>query len=147
MVPFGFSVGDFVSLIALAQKVGKALKESRGSAHEIRSAVQLLNSVAAAVEESRAIFVAAESSVGVRSTSVLNGIISESIICKQIIENFMTRSRSYTDAMVNGQGSRVRREWKKVSWCLFHDKDVHSLESHLQCHLVALAMYNIAHSR
>lgn len=147
MVPFGFSVGDFVSAIALAQKIGKALSESRGSSYEINAAVQLLSSVAAAVEESRLIFVAAESLNGIHSPSILNGIVTESQKCRQIMDTFMTRSKSYTNALVNGQGSRAKREWKKVTWCLFHEKDIHNMENNLQCHLTALCMYNVAHLR
>lgn len=147
MASFGFSVGDFVSAIVLVRKVGKALSESRGSPNEVSSAVQLLSSVAGALEESRAIFISTETTSGLHSPSILNGIITETKICKKIIEDFMQRSRSYTDALANGQGSRAKREWKKVTWCLFHDNDIRNLQHHLQSHLLALCMYNVAHSR
>lgn len=40
MVPFGFSVGDFVSAIVLTMKTGKALQEAGGASAECRLVVQ-----------------------------------------------------------------------------------------------------------
>ena len=147
MAPFGFSVGDFIAVGILIQTVAKALSESRGSSAHIRSTVQLMSSLSAAISEASAIFTTAEAlppaAIGGAPPSVINGIVTETLLCRQLIEAFLKRSKSYTDALVNGQGARTRREWKKVTWCLFHDKDIHSLEMGLQGHLFALNLYII----
>ena len=151
MAPFGFSVGDFITVGILIHSVAKALSESRGSAAQIRSTVQLLSSLSTAISEASTIFATSEarspSALGGASPSVINGIVTETLLCRQLIEAFLKRSKSYTDALVNGQGARMKREWKKVTWCLFHEKDIQTLEMGLQGHLFALNLYIITDLR
>jgi hypothetical protein len=151
MAAFGFSAGDFVAVIKLVSDIGTALSESRGSVNEVRSIVQLLASLTNALEEAKTVFSAyllsSSPAEKQEAASIINGMVMEIKICHEIILDFLRRSRSYTEVLLNGKGSRVKREWKKISWCLFRQDDVRALERMLQGHLFALNVYTSAQFR
>ena len=148
MATFGFSVGDFVALGVLIHSVAKSLSESRGSADQIRSVLALLSSVSSAADEARRICVMVDgSALRSQPSSISNAISQEVLLLHRIIEDFTAKSKSYTESLICLRGPRAKREWKKVTWRMFHENDIRELESTLQCHLTALNMYIVAHLR
>jgi len=74
--------------------------------------------------------------------ALLNGLAEEHSLCKRLLENFWTDSEKYTQSIINGQGSRVKREWTKIKWCMFHSDDAVRLERNLQGHVMAINIYS-----
>lgn len=149
-VPFGFSIGDIIAVGDLARRVAKALDESRGATAEIKSLCQLLFSLDRSLEVASAIFLYSSRSTHSNSTidtGPLNGMRHEVECCKRLMEEFLDSSKKYTGTLINGQGSRLKQEWKKISWCLFKAEDVQNLQTNLRGHLEAFNFYAAASMR
>lgn len=146
-VPFGISVGDFLAVGNLAQKITKALNESRGSTAEYKSLCQLLSSLDRSLQVASAVFLYSSSSTGSSfntHTGSLNGIRYELDCCKRLMEDFLADSKKHTETLLNGQGSRFKKEWRKVTWCLYKAEDVQKLQGSLQGHISAFNIYTSA---
>ncbi|KAI9776529.1 MAG: hypothetical protein M1839_009510 [Geoglossum umbratile] len=98
MIPFGFSVGDFVVVIKLLSDLGRAILESRGSVQEICSTIQLLAALSNALEEAKDVFcdwwVNSSTFQRRRASSVINGIVAETQICRQMVNDFLAETRA-----------------------------------------------------
>jgi hypothetical protein len=150
-IPFGISVGDFVAVIKLLNDVTRAVSQTRGSEARLKSVIQILTSLTDAINNARVAYTDWTSSSPLekrKAAPAMNGIIMETQLCAKIITDFLDRSRSYTDSLINGKvdgkGSKMKREWKKISWFLFREEDALQLGRDLQGHLLALVLYSSA---
>ncbi|KAK2755116.1 hypothetical protein FQN54_006645 [Arachnomyces sp. PD_36] len=143
-VPFGFSASDVFALTQLIFKVSKALSDSRGSQTEYNALLQMLLSLHRAINMTEEFALQTSLSSTARDDPLifapLNGIISHRNECHKLIENFMNKSEKYTASFVHGTGRA--KALKKITWCLFHEKDVEKLERELRVHVEAIQLYN-----
>jgi len=140
---FGFSVGDFLGVLKLATDLSNALSETRGVSIELQRLTKMLESLQNAINN--AVQAANEwdlAHTNPLNRAPLNGLAEEHNICKKLLENFWKDSEKYTQSIINGQGSRVKREWTKIKWCMFHSDDAATLERNLQTHVMAMNMYS-----
>lgn len=144
-IPFGFSIGDFIAVADLARSIVRALSESRGSTADYKSLCEVLFSLDRSLHVASAIFLHPSSGPGTSlDMGPLNGIHYELGRCRRLMEEFLISSKKYTEALLNGQGSRFKREWRKVTWCLYKTEDVQKLQENLKGHLDAFNFYTSA---
>jgi hypothetical protein len=70
-----------------------------------------------------------------------NALVEEHKICKSMLGNFWKVSEKYTQSLLNGKGSKMKRECAKIKWCMFRSDDAVVLERNLSMHVVAINMY------
>lgn len=149
MATFGFSVGDFIAFLGVVKDVTKALKESSGSASEYRGLIQTLESLDQALTISGLVYLQWQSlpaTAGYRKSSqaMINGMLFHRQQCKELIDGFLTSTKSYGNAFLGpfpGYGSGVKKNFRKITW-LFQKDKVFKLELNLQRHLKALQIYS-----
>jgi hypothetical protein len=140
---FGYSVGDFLGVLKLAIDLSTALSETRGVSVELQRLSARLESLQKAIKN--AIQAAKEWDLAYPNPSnkdPLNALAEEHNICKRLLENFWKDSEKYTQSITNGKGSRVKREWAKIKWCMFHSDDAVALERNLEMHVKAINIYS-----
>jgi hypothetical protein len=139
----GFSVGDFLACLTLAKDLAIALSETRGASAELRRLKTSLDSLQNAINN--ALKTAEDWELAhpnPNNKAPFNALVEEHKICKALLENFWKDSEKYTQSLLNGQGSRVRKEWAKIKWCMFHSDDAAVLERNLSMHVTAVNIYS-----
>lgn len=147
---FGFSIGDFVTVIKLIKDVTVALKSSGESVPEYASLIQTLDSLkrVVTISEIHLICETLPTTEGHRKhyQDIINGIIFHRQQCKELIEKFLELTKPYRDAFLGPfqvRGSGIRKGYWKIRW--FYSKDnVAKFESDMQMHLKVLEMYTDA---
>jgi hypothetical protein len=140
---FGFSVGDFLAVLTLAKDLAIALSETRGASAELRRLKTKLDSLQNAINNS--VQTAKEWELAhpnPNNKAPFNALVEEHKICKMLLENFWKDSEKYTQSLLNGKGSKVKREWAKIKWCMFRSDDAVVLERNLSMHVTAINMYS-----
>lgn len=144
-VGFGFSIGDIIAVSKLAVGIADALDDSRGAVADYKSLSELLRSLTHSLHTVSGIFFYTSSNTsGSVETALLNGLHHGVECCKRLMDEFLTTSKKYTESLLNGQGSRVKREWRKIKWSLYKTEDVQELKTNLQVHVEAFQMYIFA---
>jgi len=140
---FGFSVGDFLGVIKLACDVTKALNDSRGASAELKRLIDMLDSLTKAVNNAvHTVSGWDQAYPNPENIAPRNALIEEHHICRRLLENFWNDSEKYTQSILNGRGSRVKREMAKIKWCMFRNEDAAVLERKLNMHVQAINMYS-----
>jgi hypothetical protein len=140
---FGFSVGDFLGVIKLACDVTKALNDSRGASAELKRLIDMLDSLTKAVNNAvHTVSGWDQAYPNPENIAPRNALIEEHHICRRLLENFWNDSEKYTQSILNGRGSRVKREMAKIKWCMFRNEDAAVLERNLNMHVLAINMYS-----
>jgi hypothetical protein len=116
-VPFGFSVGDCISVCILIKDAIRALDSTRGSASEYQEVIRELWAL------DRAILEVVNLAQGFETTVELNALIHTTKRtaeqCKTCIEGFLERIKGYEGALRGGgSGNMVRDVKGKVGWAL-----------------------------
>jgi hypothetical protein len=140
---FGFSVGDFLAVLTLAKDLATALSETRGASIELRRLKTTLDSLQNAINNS--VQTAKEWELAHPSPSNIapfNALVEEHKICKTLLENFWKDSEKYTHSLLNGRGSKVKRGWAKIKWCMLRFDDAVVPERNLSMHVTAIDMYS-----
>ena len=146
-VPFGFSVGDFVSLGELIYRIILALGDRRGSCADYQNLIDSLNSLMRCLRTTSAVFLTYSfdynAGLGNLDPSVVNGIRHELACCKKLLEDFLCVSLKYTNSLLPGrETSSIKREWRKIAWSIFRREDVKTLDRNLQTHVQAFQLYS-----
>ncbi|KAF8244604.1 hypothetical protein K440DRAFT_609178 [Wilcoxina mikolae CBS 423.85] len=140
---FGYSVGDFLGVIKLACDIAKALSDSRGASTELKRLIEMLDSLTKAVNHAvQTVDDWERAYPNAANNAPRNALIEEHHICRRLLEKFWKDSEKYTQSIVNGQGSRVKREMAKIKWCMFRNEDAVVLEHNLKMHVLAINMYS-----
>lgn len=146
-VPFGFSIGDFIAVGDLAQRIIKALDESFGAVADYKALCSTLLSLHKSLHTASAIFLYSSSSStrGPLDTPPLNGVRHELERCRGLMEEFLASSKKYMETPLNGaKGRRFMKEWRKMTWSLYKTEDAQKLQVGLQGHLDAFNLYTSA---
>ncbi|KAF8541991.1 hypothetical protein BDD12DRAFT_442090 [Trichophaea hybrida] len=140
---FGYSVGDFLGVIKLAYDIAKALSDSRGASSELKRLIEMLGSLTKAVNHAtHTVDDWDRAYPNPANDAPRNALIEEHHICRRLLENFWKDSEKYTQSIVNGRGSKVKREMAKIKWCMFRNEDAVVLEHNLKMHVLAINMYS-----
>ncbi|KAF2239142.1 hypothetical protein EV356DRAFT_515376 [Viridothelium virens] len=137
---FGFSVGDFVTVIELCTKVGKALKRTGGAASEYQHVIielQGLQNVLArltALEPS-------ESTVG-----YVNAIRGMALATQFPLREFLARLDKYDRALDPFASSRVTGAGKKARWAIFIVEDVNKLRALISAKVISINLLLATHA-
>lgn len=149
-VPFGFSVGDCISICLLIKDTIKALDSVHGSASEYQAVARELWALDRALLE----VVSLKDSVGRGSgcTKELNALfvtVGRAVQqCKGSIESFLRTIKGYEGSLGSGNGNTSL--WKgvrgKVSWALLRKDDLNKFRAEISAHSSAINMLLITAS-
>lgn len=137
---FGFSVGDFITVGSLAYRVITALSDNRGSRAEYKELTSVLSSLRQTLNVVATHFLELASSGDV-DVALYNGLRHQLGLCTAAMEDFLLSSQKYTESLLPDDRKRsLRKEFRKISYCLFKGDDVQKLYTSLQRHIQALLM-------
>lgn len=126
-IPFGFSVGDFITLISLAIKICQALDEFSDALKEHQDVRQELQSFRHAVEGLENA-VSRGYAISERSAEKLHDILRG---CTQALNEFQDFLSSYKE---------MKRLSKKISWVIFGQSKLKTFRSRIQANMVILGL-------
>jgi hypothetical protein len=112
-----------LGVLELAADLSIALSETRAIPVELQRLMTMLESLQNAVNNS--VQAAKEWDLmhpDPRTKVPFNALVEEHKICGKLLEDFRNASEKYTQSTVNGKGSKWRREWAKIKWCMFHPR-------------------------
>jgi predicted molibdopterin-dependent oxidoreductase YjgC len=146
--PFGFSVGDFVSCASLIGDIIRALNDCKGSKPEYQALSETLQSLSQALTVSHVVYLQWDTAVlhpqyRDNASALLEGMGKVRQKCLDLMQKFLDKAQPYTDAFLRERGSRVTRDWRKVTW-LFQKGDVKALREELNTHLQTLQEFTNA---
>ncbi|KAL8686003.1 MAG: hypothetical protein Q9218_007413 [Villophora microphyllina] len=133
---FGFSIGDFITLLELANKVRRRFIDAPDQFRAVCDEVKGLSSVLRDLED-----VLPERSLTDKQTASLGDILEA---CKRILTDLnkcLDRYQELGDQDKNGHtgfGTKSRRFWKRLR---FEPDDIRDLRSRLQSHIGILAAF------
>jgi len=145
-VPFGVSIGDFITLGDVAYRVILALQQTRGSCADFRNLISSLSSLNRCLQTTSAVFLSHSFNHGAGmdrpDDAVVNGIVHEIVCVRKLLENFLISTRKYTESLLPEQlRRRAKGEWRKITWSLCRTADVCQLQRDLQLHLQAFHLF------
>lgn len=126
-IPFGFSVGDFITLISLAIKICQALDEFSDVLKEYQDVRQELQSFHHAVEGLENA-VSRGYAISERSAEKLHDILRG---CTQALNEFQDFLSSYKE---------MKRLSKKISWVIFGQSKRKTFRSRIQANMVIIGL-------
>lgn len=135
MIPFGVSVGDFISGINLVRNLIKALEDTAGSSAEYRDLIKELYSLERALLEVKHLDL--DESQHTQSVALQQAAIQ----CQHTIDEFLQKLRKFQPSLRTG-GSRS--PWRdgllKVEWALYKKEDVQKFRAQLHGHTASINM-------
>ncbi|OQV00512.1 Ankyrin repeat-containing protein [Cladophialophora immunda] len=110
-VPFGFSVGDFVTVIQLTSKIISSLKDVGGSSSEYQHAVIELESLKRLLEKVTQLTITEDNAVQVNA---LRGL---ALACEPCLQEFHSKLKSYEASIgPHAPRSSLKGTFHKVKW-------------------------------
>jgi hypothetical protein len=149
-VPFGFSVGDCISVCLLIKDIIKALDSVHGSASEYQALTRELWALDRALLEVVSLQESVERGTGcTKEMNALFVTVGRAVQqCKGSIESFLTKVKSYEGSLGSGNGNGGL--WKgvrgKVSWALLRKDDLNKFRAEVNAHSSAVNMLLITAS-
>lgn len=146
---FGFSVGDFLAVISLIDRVASALNSATGSASELRSLVQALSAISTSVKATKDFYSTFDAAITTTEETVFEiaktvyVAVSEQVRqCIDLLTAFAKVIEPYESALLGDATKVVRRQWKKITW-LRKKADLVTFETSLGFHLRAIENHNL----
>jgi hypothetical protein len=144
---FGFSVGDFLAVLALAKDLTVAMSDTKGVPVELQQLKTMLDSLQKAINN--AVQVAEEWNLAHPNPSnkvPFRALVGEHETCKMLLDNFREGSEKYLQSILNGKPKgyrdKMKREWAKMMWYMFHSDDAAALHRALMIHVMAINMHS-----
>jgi hypothetical protein len=109
-----YVVGDFLAVLTLAKDLATALSETRGAPVELRRLKTRLDSLQTAIKNSVQTVKEWELAHPNPNKAPFNALVEEHKICKSMLEIFWKVSEKYTQSLLNGKGSKMKRECAKI---------------------------------
>ena len=133
MIPFGFSAGDFASVIDLIVRISKALKDSGAAAVECRDILQDLQTLQQLLELLETLRPADG------SVSHINAIRGMALACRIPLLEFTQKVESYEPALgVGSSKAMFTRGVRKVQWAVLVEEEVAKFRG-----IIAAKVHNI----
>jgi hypothetical protein len=144
-VPFGFSVGDCISVCILIKDVMKALDDSRGSSAEYQEIIRELWSLDRALLEVEMLSRSHETTVEMNALSHTVRITANQ--CKACIEGFLEKVNGYDRSLSKGgSGNKWKDAKSKLGWALLKKEDLARFRTEINGHSSAINMLLITAS-
>jgi len=131
VVPFGVSVGDFISGIQLIHTIIDALEDSTGSSAEYQGIIRELKSLETALNCVKDLDIEEEAQeIALREAAAQ---------CGKTIQEFLQKIRKYQPSLQAGGSSK---KWKdnlrKIQWSLYSKEDIRRFQAQLQGHTASI---------
>ncbi|CAJ2504309.1 Uu.00g117030.m01.CDS01 [Anthostomella pinea] len=134
-VPFGVSVGDFISGLELIHDIIKCLKDSTGAKAQYRGIIAALKSLETALTQARNV------SAQLEDERSIEEIVRRS---EESIRLFVGKVNKYHHAL----GHEHVKQWKaclrKIQWQLYSKEDVAGFQHEIRSHVAALSVVMIS---
>jgi uncharacterized membrane protein len=134
-VPFGFSVGDFISAIELIHDVIDALKDSSGSSADFQELIRELYSLERALLAVRALKVQPAQELQ------LDAIKQAATQCQIIVDTFLQKNRKFQPTL---GAAESQHKWKgilhKIIWRVYRKEDVDQFRAARNGHTSSINM-------
>ena len=144
-VPFGFSVGDCISVCILIKDVVKAFNDSRGSSAEYQEIIRELWSLDRALLEVEMLSRGYETTMEMNALSYTVKIMTDQ--CKACIEGFLEKVNGYERSLrKGGSGNKLRDAKSKLGWTLLKKEDLARFRTEINGHSSAINMLLITAS-
>ena len=139
-VPFGFSVGDCISVCLLIKDMIKALDTIKGSKAEYQAVVGELWTLHWALLEVERL----QNSAGQGRTKEVTALCASVGACRGCLEGFLQRIRRYEESLGENDGRGIANSWKgikgKVSWALLRREDLTNFRAEINAHSMTINM-------
>ena len=143
--PFGFSVGDGISVCLLIHDAIQALDSSRGSSAEYQEAIRELWALGRALLEVETLARGFEATVELNALSHTARKAADQ--CRGCIETFLKKVRGYEGTLrEGGSGNKLRDLKGKLGWALFKREDLARFRTEINGYSSAINMLLITAS-
>jgi hypothetical protein len=144
-VPFGFSIGDCISVCLLIKDCVAALDSSRGSAAEYQEVIRELWALDRALLEVVSLAEGFETTVELNALAGSARRVGEQ--CRSCIESFLQKIRKLQGPLKEGGSESKLRDVKgKLSWALFMKNNLAKFRAEINAHSSAINMLLITAS-
>lgn len=135
VVPFGFSVGDFISTLELVGTVIAALRSAGGSSDRYRELVDELYTL------EKALIRVKNLKLDDSQEGDVQAVRQAASQCQKTIDKFWKKIAKYQQHLsAGGSGSRVKDSWMKIQWALCTREDVDAFRADIRGHIAAIEM-------
>jgi hypothetical protein len=132
---FGFSVGDFIRALELIAEVGKALRESRGAAHEYQQTIVELEGLGKALRYLESL------QPSTSNAAHVNAVRGMAFACQLPLQEFLSKIHAYEASL--GPLSRkntIRGVSAKAKWALYMSKEVEKLRTVIAGKIISIQL-------
>ena len=136
MVPFGFSIGDFIAGINLLIEAASSLSDTHGAQADYQGLCRQLQNLNTSLDCIKSLDI--DTMQSMQATALENTLND----CQQCVDDFIRINRKFKDL-----GSVSRSQWspdalkshvRKVQWALWKKADVAKFQQTIQTHCAAL---------
>jgi hypothetical protein len=143
-VPFGFSVGDFVTGIGLVRNIIDALQTSSSSRGRYQGLLSELFTLERALLEVKKLSFDDEQVTEAKKLDVealLGALHRTAVQCQDSIDKLFANVRKHEGHLtVNGSGSKWKDALRKLQWSLLTDKDLEESRAEIRGHSSSITM-------
>ncbi|KIX92483.1 uncharacterized protein Z520_11803 [Fonsecaea multimorphosa CBS 102226] len=134
-VPFGFSVGDFVTVIQLTSKIISSLKDVGGSSSEYQHSVIELESLKRLLEKVSQLTITEDNAVQVNA---LRGL---ALACEPCLQEFHGKLKSY-EASIGPYAPRrtLKGTFHKVKWAFLGSEEFSQFRKFIAMKVLCLSL-------
>jgi hypothetical protein len=138
---FGFSVGDFIGAVGLISKVCKALRDSRGAAHEYQQVIVELEGL------SKALVHLGSLQPSTSNAKHVNAIRGMAFACQLPLQDFLSKLNAYEASL--GPASRrnpFRSVGAKTKWAISMATEVEKLRALIAGKVISIQLLLSTHT-
>jgi hypothetical protein len=132
-VGFGFSVGDFISILYLIRDLIKALEDGAGSGKEYRELIRELHTLERTLLDIKGLKV--DDSLQHQKQAIEQAACQ----CQNTVSTFLSKVEKYGSALSSkGAGNSVKEVLRKVQWTLWQKEDIKKFRAQIAGHSSSL---------
>jgi hypothetical protein len=134
-VPFGFSIGDFISGIILVKDIVQALSDNRGSSKEYLDLKVLLQSLALALNQIQGQF------GDIQEDLHRAALVSAVTACREVVNDFLPGIEKYKESLCDdGPKSLWKDTLRKIKWKLSMPEELATFRGKISFHANAIGL-------
>jgi hypothetical protein len=138
---FGFSAGDCVIALELIYEVGKALRNSRGAAHEYQQVIVELEGLRKTLKHLESLQPSAS------NADHVNAIRGMAFTCQLPLQEFLSRLQAYEASLGPfSQRSAIRGAGAKTKWTIYMVKEVEKLRALIAGKVISIQLLLSTHT-
>ena len=131
-VPFGLSIGDFITFIETTATIVNALKDSTGAAKEYQGVIRELDSLKLALVDVQNV-----ETDDPALKAALGGVASN---CQRTVQEFLDKIQKFGVSLRDSGNSRrrIKDGLRKIQWALYTKEDIRKFQMQLFSHTTSL---------